>query len=132
MQKIFIRQISLVNSITLVMLALLIIFWQKLFTNHVPLLFLGASILVFDALEIVSAYLIKAKHEKGELFVNQFILMKSLKLLLALVAVVIYFLAININVKPFIVCFAAAYLVYLFTSTLFVSQINKIESPKAE
>lgn len=131
MQKIFVRQIYLVSFATVAMLGVLVAFWQELFTNHVPMCFLAASILTFGALELTAAYLIRAKQTKGETFLSQFVLMKSIKLLLALAAVVIYFLAIKINVKPFVISFAVVYLAYLATSTLFVSQVNKIESPKS-
>ena len=128
MKRIFTQQIVILSVVTFVALCLVVGFWQDMFTNHTPMCVLATSLLVFDFIGILTAFLVKRKYENKDSVIQPFMVMKSVKLLVSLVVILIYFLAIKINIKVFVVCFAVVYIVYLALDTMFISRVNNIKT----
>jgi hypothetical protein len=106
----------------------LAVFGTSVFTDKRPLIGSGAAIAFFFLYEIVVMRMMNPKSPAittpGR-FLNLFMGLKAVKILLSLVWITLYAVAIKVETKRFALVFAALYLIYLLFETLYLTRNRK-------
>jgi len=109
------------------LIVLLITFGNVVFEDNISVKGIGAAILMFSLLEIVSVWLteMKSKTITPRKSVNLLLGIKTGKILITLLFVTVYALSVKVETKRFLMVFLAIYLIYLFSNTIYLTRREK-------
>lgn len=110
------------------LLTLVLCLWgQCIFTDITPFLWTVIAMAFLFLYEILAIMLMdkKEKSMAQRKSVNLFLGLKVGKILLSLIFVGVYAIAIKVEVKRFVMVFAALYLVYLLFDTVYLAKREK-------
>ena len=106
---------------------LLITYGNMIFEEIISFKGIGAAILMFTLLEIVSVWLTDMKSKKitPRKSINLLMGIKTGKIFLTLLFVTVYALMIKVELQRFLMVFLAIYLIYLFSNTIYLTRREK-------
>ncbi|MCC8146130.1 MAG: hypothetical protein LIO93_06770 [Bacteroidales bacterium] len=113
--------------VTVFLLALTVVFWNRLFTNP-SLLYWTLGIISFLFIyELATIILVnkQSKTTRPQQLVTLYMILKGAKIFLFLGVLIIYMLVVKEEAKRLILVAVALYFIYLLLDTLFLSWVEK-------